>query len=317
MTGQAIVTIDNKIWTCEYASTSAELIAGLSNVASIAPMTGILFDMDSDQSSIPINTSKMLFNIDIAFINSLGVVVAGLLDVSSSDVAGYSGSGARYFMEVNAGELDNVVGEQVSIQLSGTDTDTDTGNTVLSQAIVGVMAVSVFAQALGMLAATTTMPAGIPAVDKGIRDLRQTFSADLVNLAIKNVGRDDILVLAEEVGSLYINRMRKQYGDWQTTSALASAPPGDLRAANEIAATLAGQKVTELSTPEVKEKAIEAGKKKGKRVAKPVKDTKTGIEYPSKSKAGMAVAAEYGLNPNNTFIWYDIIKKDPKRFINI
>jgi len=192
-------------------------------------------------------------------------------------------------------------------------------NQLISQAVTGALAVSVIATALGMLAATAAIPAGIPAVDRGIRDLRQTFGADLVNLAIKNVGRDDILILAKEVGTLYTDKMRKQYGDWETTSALAAAPPGDLRTANEIAATLAGQKVTEVSAVDVKEKAVEAGKKKarGKRVAQPVKDTKTGITYSSKAKAGMAVAAEYGLDSKNHFVWYEILKRDPDRFVRV
>ena len=190
-------------------------------------------------------------------------------------------------------------------------------NQLIAQAMTGAMAVSVLATALGMLAASATVPAGIPAADRGIHDLRQMFGVDIVNLAIKNVGRDDILILAKEVGDLYTNGMRRKYGDWQTTSAIASAPPGDLRTANEIAATLAGQKITETSTADVKGKAVEAGKKKarGKRVAQPVKDTKTGIRYGSKASAGMAVAGEYGLDSKNHFIWYEVIKKDPTRFV--
>ncbi len=192
-------------------------------------------------------------------------------------------------------------------------------NQLIAQAATGALAVSVMATALGMLAATAAVPAGIPAADRGVHDLRLTFGTDLVNLAIKNVGRDDILILAKEVGDLYTDRMRKRYGDWQVTSALASAPPGDLRTANEIAATLAVGKVNVLSPPDVKEKAVEAGKKKarGKRVAQPVKDTKTGITYGSKASAGMAVAAEYGLDPKNHFAWYEVIKKDPDRFVRV
>ena len=184
--------------------------------------------------------------------------------------------------------------------------------------MVTVMAVNVLASALGMLAAPAAMPSGIPVVDRGIRDLRQTFGVELVDLAISNVGRGDILILAKEVAALYTNKMRRQYGDWQTTSALASAPPGDLRAANKIAATLAGQKVTEASAPAVVEKATETGKKraKGRQTAKPQKDTKTGIVYSSKAKAGMAVATEYGLDPTETFVWYAVIKKDPTRFVS-
>ncbi len=176
---------------------------------------------------------------------------------------------------------------------------------------------NVAASALGMLAIGAAIPAGIPAVDKGIRDLKLTFGTDLVNLAIKNVGKEDILILAGEVGDLYTDRMRKQYGDWQVTSALSAAPPGELRTANEIAATLAGQKITEASVPDVKAKAVESGKKKarGRRVAQPVKDTKTGVVYESKAKAGMAVAAEYGFDSKNHFVWYEVIKKDPERFV--
>lgn len=198
-------------------------------------------------------------------------------------------------------------------------TNLNTTVQVAANGMVTVMVLNVFASALGMLAVTAAIPAGIPAVERGIRDLRQTFGSDIVNLAVKNVGVDDILILAKEVGDLYTNGMRKRYGDWQTTSALAAAPPGDLRTANEIAATLAGQKVTETSAPDVKEKAVKAGKEKAKvkRVAQPVKDTKTGTVYPSKAKAGMAVAAEYGLDPTDTFIWYVVIKKDPERFVRV
>ncbi len=192
-------------------------------------------------------------------------------------------------------------------------------NQLIAQAMTGALAVSVMANALGMLAATAAVPAGIPAADKGLKDLRLTFGADLVDLAIKNVGRDDILLLAQEVGNLYTDRMRKRYGDWPTTSALAAAPPGDLRTANEIAATLSNRKVIESSTPGVIDKAVEVGKKKarGKRTAQPVKDTRTGITYDSKAKAGMAVAAEYGFNPKNHFVWYEVIKKDPERFVKV
>ena len=45
------------------------------------------------------------------------------------------------------------------------------------------------------------------------------------------------------------------------------------------------------------------------------KDTKTGQEYASKSKAGKAVAAEYGLDPNDSFVWYQVVRADPGRFV--
>ena len=90
-------------------------------------------------------------------------------------------------------------------------------NTTIQVAVYGMvtaMTVNMFASVLGVLVAGAAIPAGIPAADKGIRDLRLTFGTDLVNLAIKNVGRDDILILAKEVGDLYTDGMRKKYGDW-------------------------------------------------------------------------------------------------------
>ena len=45
-----------------------------------------------------------------------------------------------------------------------------------------------------------------------------------------------------------------------------------------------------------------------------MKDTKTGQLYSSKSKAGRAVAEEYGLDTNDNFVWYQVVLKDGKRF---
>jgi len=198
------------------------------------------------------------------------------------------------------------------------------------------MAVSIFANAIGMMAATATvMPiaAGTPVSDAGINDLRQSFGSDIVNKAIKNVGRDDILVLAHEVERLVIAQMRKQYGDANTTAALNAAPPGELDFAREVARRLAGmpskvqvvtiealEKPAAAQTPQ-EQKTADAVKSRGKQAAQPVKDTKTGIVYQSKASAGMAVAADYGLSATkpdgtkNSFVWYEVIKQDPKRFI--
>ena len=52
----------------------------------------------------------------------------------------------------------------------------------------------------------------------------------------------------------------------------------------------------------------------GRRKAVKVKDTATGVVYASKSKAGKAVAAELGLDPDNAFVWYQVVKQAPGRF---
>ncbi len=48
----------------------------------------------------------------------------------------------------------------------------------------------------------------------------------------------------------------------------------------------------------------------------PQLDTKTGNSYNSMTAAAKAVAPEYGLDQNDPFVWYKIIKVDPTRFKN-
>ena len=66
-------------------------------------------------------------------------------------------------------------------------------------------------------------------------------------------------------------------------------------------------------------KATDSGKERGpilggKRRAVKVKDKNSGTLYDSKSKAGKALAAEFGLDPNDGFVWYRIVKLSPDRF---
>lgn len=119
MPGQAIVTIDGKQWAVSVATTTTELVSGLSGVASMAAGTGMLFDMGGDRSSIPVNMSQMLFALDIVFISSTAGVVGVLHDVQPGDEAQFQAdttAGARYFLEMNAGEAEEVeVGDTVDL----------------------------------------------------------------------------------------------------------------------------------------------------------------------------------------------------------
>lgn len=117
MTGQATVTIGSSSWACSIASLPNELVTGLSNIASIPAGTGMLFDMSTDQSSIVINTSEMLFDLDVVFINSAGQVVGVLSNVEPGDSPTFDTSPLLYFMEVNAGEASGVsVGDAVTFE---------------------------------------------------------------------------------------------------------------------------------------------------------------------------------------------------------
>ena len=120
MPGQALVTIRDKQWTCSVANTYTELVTGLSGVVSIPAGSGMLFDLGTDQSYIAIDMSRVLFALDIIFINSTQGVVGVLRNVNPGEEAYFQATttpGARYFVEVNAGEAEGVeVGDSVTIQ---------------------------------------------------------------------------------------------------------------------------------------------------------------------------------------------------------
>jgi len=54
----------------------------------------------------------------------------------------------------------------------------------------------------------------------------------------------------------------------------------------------------------------------GNRGASPTKDVKTGLLYESKSACAKAVAVEFGLDPEDHFAWYQLIKQAPDRFVS-
>lgn len=69
---------------------------------------------------------------------------------------------------------------------------------------------------------------------------------------------------------------------------------------------------------EVDKKAVKksSGLFGGKRTKTAIKDTKTGTVYASKAQMGKRVAAEFGLDPGNNFVYYQIITKAPDRFVD-
>lgn len=117
MPGQATITINGQVWTVSVATTTAELLAGLSGVASIPANTGILFDLGAEQLSIVINMTEMLFSVDILFISEELVVIGKSSPVPPGYNVLFSGDvGFRFFMEVNAGEMANVeIGDSVGL----------------------------------------------------------------------------------------------------------------------------------------------------------------------------------------------------------
>ncbi len=116
MPGQATVTIRDKQWQVSIASTPWELVQGLGGIPEMPPGSGMLFDMGFEQT-INVTTEPMLFPLDIAFLSEAMVVT----EIYRNIQPGYmvtSTSPARYFLEVNAGELDGVdSASQASVEL--------------------------------------------------------------------------------------------------------------------------------------------------------------------------------------------------------
>jgi len=116
MGGQANVNIDNKQWAVTIASTPWELVQGLGNIPQISPRTGMLFDLGYAQI-INVTTEPMLFSLDIAFLSEDMVITEVYYDVPPGYLV-TSTLPARYFIEVNAGELASVEnGTQASFEL--------------------------------------------------------------------------------------------------------------------------------------------------------------------------------------------------------
>jgi len=106
MAGQAIVTIQNKQWNVGIAATPWELTQGLGGLPDMLAQSGMLFDMGLLQT-IQVTTVPMLFPLDVAFLSE----TLAITEIYRSIQPGYlvtSTSPARYFLEVNSGELEGI-----------------------------------------------------------------------------------------------------------------------------------------------------------------------------------------------------------------
>ena len=113
MTGQAVVTIRDKQWQVSVASTPQELVNGLGGVEGIPPGTGMLFDTGWEQI-IQVTTVPMLFPIDIAFFSQSLAVTEVYRNIEPGFIVTPTVP-ARYFIEVNAGELESIEAGDVAL----------------------------------------------------------------------------------------------------------------------------------------------------------------------------------------------------------
>lgn len=111
MPGQTTVTIKGKRWACQVANTNTEITTGLGGIESIPSWTGVLFDLGAPFRYIQIDMSRMLFPLDIMFLDEEGRVLAVYTEIQPEepDVGLVSDTGARYFVEVNSGEAEGIL----------------------------------------------------------------------------------------------------------------------------------------------------------------------------------------------------------------
>lgn len=192
---------------------------------------------------------------------------------------------------------------------------------IITTGLVSVMTLNIYASALGMIvaamgpAALEAPLAKLKATDPAVAELSKAYGDVIVGKALADVPEADAIELAQRVEYHVYQDLRAKYGDWAADRAIEGAPPGDLVSAIEIAKVLREKRVDQYSPPIVQAKAVARGKLRGRSKAEPVRDTRTGIVYRSKYAAGAAVAKDYpGLDPKNTYVWFAILKKDPKRF---
>ena len=116
MAGQAIVAIGDKQWLVGLADMPWELTQGLGRLPDLSRGTGMLFDLGFEQT-VEVTTVPMLFPLDIAFLSKDMTVTEVYRDVEPGYLV-TSQSPARYFLEVNAGELTDIeAGGQAEVSL--------------------------------------------------------------------------------------------------------------------------------------------------------------------------------------------------------
>ncbi len=198
----------------------------------------------------------------------------------------------------------------------------------ISSFAVQAMGLAMFSQVFGVIAsasiaagATSTPLDKLIASDAAIKDLTNTYGRDIVAPALKKVPSHNAIELAEEIeDQIYID-MRKRYGESNANMAIQNAPAGQILIAERIAKSLSEDKITPSTPPAKVAAAVHKASHKGRQKAKPVRDTKTGISYETKTSAGQAVAHEYPDikikrgDPGWSYVWYEVLKRDPNRFV--
>ena len=192
MSGQAIVTIRDKQWQAGIADTPWELTQGLGGLAELAPNTGMFFDTGYEQI-IQVTTVPMLFPIDIVFFSESLAVTEVYPNVEPGFIVTPT-SLARYFLEVNASELEGIeVGDIAQVEiLSLAETPPSNADwTSMMVSLFSFMVMGVFMVAIVKNVVTGTIePEKKPVLygPRGERLLPQTGSASRYEIEIDRMG---------------------------------------------------------------------------------------------------------------------------------
>ncbi len=148
MAGQAIVKLADREWAVDVATMPWELSQGLGGLSTLPTGTGMLFDLGWEQT-IKVTTVPMLFPLDIVFLSE-ELVVTELYQKVEPGYIVTSQTPARYFLEVNSGELADVeAGSQadlIPVVLETTSAAPDWTTAVFGFA--GVMVMGMFMMSL-------------------------------------------------------------------------------------------------------------------------------------------------------------------------
>ena len=185
--------------------------------------------------------------------------------------------------------------------------------------VVQAAAYSAYATALGVAISTMGLALETGPGETVMSDLRHAFGSSIVNQAVKNVGSDNMRILAEEINKLFEDDLRTRYGDYIANTALLAAPPGETKKVEDIARVLAGRGITETTPAPVAAHTTEVAKRKAarRRPAQALRDNKTGVVYKSLHAGYVAVAGEYGMDPKDSWGIYAVMKEDPGRFSKV
>ena len=116
MSGQALIMIKDKQWAVDIATTPWELSQGLGGLPEIPAGNGMLFDLGWEQT-IEVTTEPMLFPMDTAFLSEDMIITEIYRDIEPGLIV-TSQLPARYFLEVNAGEMEGIeAGDIASAEL--------------------------------------------------------------------------------------------------------------------------------------------------------------------------------------------------------